>query len=141
MPKRTTTFLVSVFLLAAAAGFFPQTSQAGLEWRIIKNLDFTATPLGVASSPDGRRLFILTMGEILIHSLPEGTLTDRIPVGQEFDRITALVQPDRIVVSSSGKKSLQVILLETVHQFDFSGLPFKGKEDAPVIVAVFTDYQ
>jgi len=141
MPKKAATLLVLVLLFAASADFFPPAAQAGLEWKIIKDLDVKAAPLEVASSMDGRRLFILTPGEILVYSVPEDAVTERIPVGREFDRIALLTQPDRLAISSSAKKTLQVILLETVHKIDAAGLPFKGPKNAPVTVAVFSDYQ
>ena len=141
MPKRATTFLILVFLVAAAAGFCPPTARAGLEWKIVKDLDVKAAPLEVASSADGNRLFILTPGEILVYSVPEDAFTERISIGREFDRMALLTQPDRLAISSSTKNTLQVILLETVHKIDATGLPYRGPENAPVIVAVFTDYQ
>ena len=141
MPKRAAILLFSALLVAAGTGFFSPPAQAALEWKIIKDLDVKAAPLEVASSADGKRLFILTPGEILVYSAPEDSITERIPVGREFDRIALLTQPDRLVISSSAKKSLQVILLETVYKIDATGLPFKGPADASVTVAVFTDYQ
>lgn len=141
MPKRTATLMVLAFLVAVGAGFLPPIAQAGLEWKIIKDLDVKAAPLEVASSADGKRLFILTPGEVFVYSVQEDAITDRIPVGREFDRIALLPQPDRLAISSSAKKTLQLILLETVNRVDVSGLPFKGPADAPIIVAEFTDYQ
>jgi hypothetical protein len=83
MPKIAATFLVLAFLVAAGAGFFPPTAGAGLEWKIIKDLDVKAAPLEVASSADGKRLFILTPGEVLVFSVPEDAVTGRIPIAQE----------------------------------------------------------
>jgi hypothetical protein len=139
MLKRSTILLV--FLIAAGTGFSQQTVQPAMEWKIVKELDLKAAPLDVSSSEDGRWLFILTPGEIIVYSVPQDTITARIPVGEEFDRISSLPGPDRLSISSSARKTLQLILLERVHQIDVSGLPFKGAADAPIIVAVFTDYQ
>jgi thiol-disulfide isomerase/thioredoxin len=71
----------------------------------------------------------------------EEAITDWIPTGKDFDRMAVLLQPDRLILSSSAKKTLQVILLETVYKFDMSGLPFKGREATPIMIAVFTEYQ
>jgi len=129
------------FLFVAGWTFFPQIVWADLEWRIIKDLDLKATPLDVAPSADGQRLFILTPGEILIYSAQEGKVIDRIPVDKEFDRIASLPRADMLTITSSTKKALQIILIEVVHKIDMTGLPFKGPGDAAVTVAVFTDYQ
>lgn len=141
MPKTMKRFMVLALLTVAATGFLPPAAQAELEWKVLKDLDLKATPLALAAAPDGRRMFILTPGEVCVYSVREEAITDRIPVGKDFDRIAVLLQPDRLVLSSSAKKTLQVILLETVHTFDMSGLPFKGREGAPVTIAVFTEYQ
>jgi len=90
---------------------------------------------------DGQRLFVLTPGEILVYSIPEGKITDHISVDKEFDRIVSIPRGDTLTISSSKKKTLQVIMLETIYKIDVSGLPFKGPKDAPVTIAVYDDYQ
>jgi hypothetical protein len=95
----------------------------------------------VAPSSDGKWLFILTPGEILVYSFPEGKITDRIPVDKDFDRIASLPRADLVTIASSTKKALQIILLEAVYKIDVTGLPFKGPSDAAVTVIVFDDYQ
>ena len=140
MAKKTVIF-VSAILAMAAWAFFPRAVQADVEWKVFKSLDLKATPLDVAPSMDGQRLFVLTAGEILVYSIPEGRITDHIPVDKEFDRIVSLPRGDALSISSSKKKLLQVILLENIYKIDVSGLPFKGPKDAPVTVAVYDDYQ
>ncbi len=134
------TFVLAILVMAAWA-FFPKVVQADVEWKVLKSLDLKATPLDVAPSMDGQRLFVLTPGEILVYSIGEGKITDHIPIDKEFDRIVSLPRSDALSVSSSKKKLLQVVLLETIHKIDVSGLPFKGPKDAPVTIAVYDDYQ
>ena len=141
MRKSTMKLLILATLWAAIWTLFPQIAQADMEWRILKELDLKTTPLDVAPSADGQRLFILTAGEILVYSFPEDKISDRIPVGKEFDRITSLPRADVLTITSSVNKSLQIILLESVYKIDVTGHPFKGPEGAAVTVAVFSDYQ
>jgi hypothetical protein len=116
-------------------------TKADFEWRILKNLDLQTPPLDVAPSADGQRLFILTAGEILVYSIPEEKITDRLSVDKDFDRIASLPRADIVTITSSGRKTLQIIGFESVYRIDVTGLPFKGPQDAAVTVAVFTDYQ
>jgi protein-disulfide isomerase len=44
-------------------------------------------------------------------------------------------------LSSSGSKTLKILKLQDLYEVDLSGLPFKGPENAPVTVVVFSDYQ
>jgi hypothetical protein len=138
MKKIMVLVLVSFF---AAVWAFPQIVQAELEWKIIQSLDLKTTPLDIASSADGLWLFILTPGEILVFSSQEAKITEHIPVGAEFDRITSFPRGNVVIISSSTKKALQIIHLETVYKIDVMGSPFKGPQDAPVTIVVFTDYQ
>jgi hypothetical protein len=133
--------LVLISWFAASWTFFPQTAQADVEWKIIKDLDLKAKPLDIAPSADGRWLFILTPGEVLIFSIPEGNITDRFPVDKDFDRIAPLPRPDLLTLTSSTKNALQVIRFEPIYKMNLTGLPFKGRQEAPVTIAVFSDYQ
>ena len=138
--KKIIMFVLAILVMVAWASF-PKMVQADVEWKVLKSLDLKATPLDVAPSMDGQRLFVLTPGEILVYSIPEGKITDHIPVDKEFDRIVSLPRGDALSISSSTKKMLQVITLESIYKIDVSGLPFKGPKDAPVTIAVYDDYQ
>src|SRR4030067_2239078 len=98
--KNTMMILILVFVSAVWFSS-PRSVQADLEWRIIKDLDLKTTPLDIAPSLDGKWLFILTPGEILLYSAQEGLITHRIPVGKEFDRITSLPRADTLTITSS----------------------------------------
>lgn len=139
MKKRI--ILILALLVVVAWAFLPKVVQADVEWKVIKSLDLKAAPLDVAPSMDGQRLFVLTPGEILVYSIPEGKITDHIPVDKEFDRIVSLPRGDALSISSNSKKLVQVIMLETIYKIDVSGLPFKGPKEAPVTIAIYDDYQ
>jgi hypothetical protein len=140
MKKLTIVLVLAALCLAGGALFLP-AAQAGLEWKIIKDLDLKASPLDVAPSADGQWLYILTPGEILVYSMQEGKIIDQVPVGKEFDRIVSLPRANGLTLSSSTKNTIQIIMLENILTIDVSGLPFKGPRDAPVVIAVFDDYQ
>ena len=139
--KKTMVFGILAFFLVAGGSLFPQFVHADVDWRVIKDLDLKATPLDVAPSADGKWLFILAPGEILIFSIPEGIITDRIPVDREFDRISPFPRADILAISSSTKKNLQIAVVQAIYKINVADLPFKGPENAPVTVIVFDDYQ
>ncbi len=143
MLKRTMTLFAMGVLLTTGLIFSPQIARGEMDWRIIKELDLKVSPLDIAPSADGRRLFILTPGEILVYAIAEGKISDRIRVSKEFDRIAASPSPraDILTLTSSTQKTLQMIMLEAVQKINITGLPFKGSADAFVTIAVFTDYQ
>ncbi len=141
MLKRTMTLFAMGVLLTTGLIFSPQIARGEMDWRIIKQLDIKTPPPDVAPSADGRRLFILTPGEILVYAILEERITDRIPVGREFDKIAASPRADIVTLTSSVQMTLQMIVLEAVQKINVTGLPFKGSADAFVTIAVFTDYQ
>jgi len=138
---KKTLLLARAFLLVAGLASFSQTAQAEVEWKVLRSLDLQATPLDVAPSADGQRLFVLTRGEIMIYSLVEGRMTDHIAVDAGFDRIIALPGADVLTVSNSIRKNVQVVMIENIYKIGTTGLPFRGPKDAPVTIAVFDDYQ
>jgi hypothetical protein len=139
--KKMTIWLVLVFLVGASWIFLPPAVQADMEWKVIKDLDLKVIPLDVTPTADGKWLFILTPGEILAYSFSEGRITDRIPVDKDFDRIASLPRADMVTLSSSAKKSLQIVLFEAVYKIDVTGSSFRGPSSAAVTVVVFDDYQ
>ncbi len=143
MLKKTMILFAMTALFAPGLIFSPQIAQGEMDWRIIKELDLKVSPLDIAPSADGRRLFILTQGEILVYAIPEARISDRIPVSKDFDRIAASPSPraDIVTLTSSTQKTFQMIMLEAVQKINVTGLPFKGPADAFVTIAVFTDYQ
>jgi hypothetical protein len=106
-----------------------------------KQLDLEGKPLDIGASLDGEKLFILVEGKVLIYSIVQGEILDSIPVAKEFDRLSIPGKENVIALSSSSGKRVEIIRYRTLYKIDISGLPFKGPENAPVTIAVFSDYQ
>jgi hypothetical protein len=129
------TFLASLL-------FVPQHAVAQeMEWTIKTERNLEATPLDTAVSADGRLIFILSPGEILVYSVLQQKVINHIPVDKRFDRVTFSRADNTLIVTSSSEKVLKTIQLEFIQNIDITGLPFKGPANAPVTVAVFNDYQ
>jgi hypothetical protein len=119
----------------------PPVLAADLELTERKQLNLDVSPLDIAASADGQWLFILTPGEIIVYSAFEDKISKGIPIDKGFDRLTYSARNNSLILSSRSEKAVKIIQLELIHQFDISGLPLKGPENAPVTVAVFGDYQ
>lgn len=118
-----------------------RAASADLEWTVRKELDLKAAPLDISASADGKWIFILTPGEVLVYSISEDRVLHRIPVHEAFDRLMYSVRNNILILTSLTENTLRIIQLEPIHEFDISGLPFKGPEHAPITIAVFSDYQ
>ena len=131
-----------IWLTAALLGFFfCSPAWADLHWRTLNELNLEQEPLDVAASADGQMIFILVPGEVIVYDLPGNKVEKKIPVETGFDRLTYAAKINAVVLAGSRSKLLRVIKLEEVYHFDLSGLPFRGPENAPVTVVVFSDYQ
>ena len=134
--------IFAVFLIVAVALLtLGSHGKAAVELDVTKTLNIETTPLDVAVSLDGRWVFVLTdQGSLLIYSL-EGELEDEVPVGKHVDDIEVGPEPDRLFLRSQKNKTVQILLLEFIQNFDNTDSPFKGRVDAPVEIAVFGDFQ
>ena len=112
-----------------------------VEMNVYKTLQLEETPIDVAVSPDGRRIFILTdRGEVVVYS-SAAKVEARIDVGQHVDQIKPGPGGESLILKSSKNKTVQIVTIDFIQKINISGSPFKGPEDAPVVIAVFDDYQ
>ncbi|MCJ7546056.1 MAG: hypothetical protein MUP30_04440 [Deltaproteobacteria bacterium] len=119
----------------------PAVISAEIEWTTGGQLGLKAPPLDISASADGKWLYILCPGEIAVYSFNEDKIVNRIPVDKTVDRMIYVKEKNALVVTSRSKNTVQIIQLEIVHKFSFSGLPYKGPKRAPITIAVFSDYQ
>ena len=138
--KRFFYFISLIVSFVVSVGFVTSAS-AELEWTFRQQVPLTSAPLDNAVSADGESLYILSAGEILVYSLTQNKIVNTIPIENEYDNIAVSPRGNSLIVTSSAGKSLKIIDLEFVYNIDISGLPLKGPADAPVTIAVFSDYQ
>ena len=131
-----------VLILVIVPGAFASVPASdNLEWDVYQTLKLDASPIDVALTPDGRKIFILTeKGEILVYTSsnrPEA----KINVGKHVDHIKLGPRGNTLILSSGKNKTVQVVTIDFIQTINTSGAPFKGPADAPVVIAVFDDFQ
>lgn len=141
MRKNVKTVFGAVITLMLFLVPLLNTSHATVELSTVKKLNLNAQPLDVAHSDDGNFLYILTRGEILVYSLAEDAVTDKVPIDKTYDSIAPLSDTGALILNSSTTTKIEVVNIEFIKNIDISGHPFKGPQDAPVTIAVFSDYQ
>ena len=120
---------------------FVANSFAGVEWDIQKTIKMDQPPVDVAVSADGKRIFVLSeTGEILIYA-PDGKLQDKIGVGSHIDQIEIGPQEDMLLLKSRSNQTVEILVIDFIQKINTSNSPFKGPADAPVVIAVFSDFQ
>jgi hypothetical protein len=132
--------VVCLLAILIIPGLFTQ-SLASVEWNIHKTLKLDTQPLDVAVSQNGNSIFVLTeSGRILIYS-SDGNLKDTIDVGNHVDQIKSGPTEEWLFLSSRKNKTIEILHVDFIQHIDISGSPFKGSENAPVVIAVFSDFQ
>jgi DNA-binding beta-propeller fold protein YncE len=139
LKNKRTMVLLAVLILGGTITMTYATS--GAEWEVQKTLQLESEPIDVAVSPDGRRIFVLDdLGQILIYD-SAGSFLDKIVIGKQFDHVTVSPPGDQLILNSRKKKLVQVITLDFIQDINVSGSPFKGSENAPVVIAIFDDFE
>ena len=134
-PKCIGLFSVLLIIVGAATGSF-----ASVEWDLEHTLQMDQSPLDVAVSPDGKHIFVLTESGILVYS-QDGKLEDKIDVGYPGDQMKIGPGGKQLFITSRKNKTVQVVTIAFIVDINVSGSPYKGRQDAPVVIAVFSDYQ
>src|SRR4030043_2305045 len=78
----------------------PAVIPAEVEWTIVGQLDLKTPPLDISASADGKWLYILCPGEIVIYSFNEDKIVKRIPVDKSVDRIIYIKEKNALLISS-----------------------------------------
>lgn len=116
-------------------------AHAAVEFRIQKTLQTDAAPIDVAVTADGRSTFVLTEnGHVLVYDA-RGNLTETINIGSHIDRIDLDPRGERLFASSRRNKTVEIIQLDFIKKIDTEGAMFKGPANAPVTIAVFSEFQ
>jgi hypothetical protein len=134
--------LILLLAMAIVLGAFTNSFAAdNVEWNVYKTLKLEESPIDVAITPDGRRIFVLTdKGEVVIYS-SAGKIEAQIDVGKHVDQLKLGPRGDSLILSSGQNKTVEIVTLDFIQQINVSGSPFKGPEDAAVVIAVFDDFE
>ncbi len=116
-------------------------AHAGFEFQAQKTIDLGSGAMDIAVSQDGKWTFVLTSdGEVRVFTWT-GELVQILKVEKGYNSVEFSQAGNRLILGSVEGKAIKIILLELVHQLDITGSPYKGPDNAPVVVAVFDDFQ
>ena len=140
MKKAARKFGIFLFVIISWVSV-PQFIYAEIDLTLIKQTNLNVQPLDIATSADGKLIFVLARGEILVYSIAESKVANRISIDKNFDRVTYAGKNNVLILTSSSSKTLKIIQVDFIYNIALDGLPFKGPADAAVTIAVFDDYQ
>jgi len=128
--------MVILLLFALVSPLYAAT----VDVKTMKNVPLTTTPLDVAATADGKRLYVLgDDGVVQIYSMA-GQLLGDFKVGSEVTGITPQ-GPDYLLLEKSGSKELTLVSLEISESIAIGNSPTLGPVNAPVSIVVFDDFE
>ena len=138
MNKKTNIFSI---LLLLAATTLPGFAQAEVDWQTRNTIKTDHPPLGIHVTADGNRTFILTEeGKLQIYD-SNSRIIDTIEVDPATDTLSADGTGGRVFLGNSKNSSVLEMRIEYIADFSYEGSPFLGNSEAPVVLAVFSDFQ
>lgn len=119
----------------------PEGQDNKLEWQVISNWQIDGTPVDLVHSLDGKLVFVLDNQHRVQVYDTNGKLQGRIPVGEGVTAIDIAPQGEALYLIDNKANSFTRVSVGYMYEVDVTGSPIMGKADAPVTVAVFTDFE
>lgn len=119
----------------------PAWAGAEVEATPIVDLRLSSAPLDTAVSADGQSIFILTKnGRVEIYG-PKGHLKGSVKLSGKADSLAVSPDGTTLFLTDGASHMVRMTRLSFVQKINIKGSPFKGPADAPVVIAIFSDYQ
>jgi len=130
------SFSTSSALAAADA-----TGASKVQLQVENSWELPARPLDIVYSLDGKKVFILTDREQVLVYKASGELLGKIAVDKGVTAIDIAPRGEKLYLINQKDNSFTDISVDFVVNIDTTGSPYLGNSDAPVTVAVFTDFE
>jgi protein-disulfide isomerase len=134
-----------LFLLLASSPALAQISPAPpvnpVDTSVVATWKLDAKPLSMVHSLDNKRVFILgDDGMVHIYS-SEGAKQGSIPVAKGVTAIDIAPRGELLYLINNQDNTFTSLSVSFTATVDVTGAPFIGKENAPVTLALFSDFQ
>jgi DNA-binding beta-propeller fold protein YncE len=128
-------------LAALLVGGLSVPGEAAVEWSRQQVLKTDGVPVDIAASADGKYTFVLTnTGRVVIYST-DGAAQGEIEVGKNITGLASSPAGDQLFLIDGSSNAVQVLAVNFIQQISEIDAPVKGKADAPVTIALFSDFQ
>ena len=112
-----------------------------VEWQQKEKWELKAKPIDFVHSLDGKLIFVLSDEQTIDIYEQGGKLQGRIPVDAGVRHIDISPRGEALFLLDSENKTFTGMLIDLVATINTKGSPFLGNEDAPVTLAIFTDFE
>ena len=136
------SLLLSFVMAPQVFAAMPASGEAGnIEWMQLNTINLPGKPVDFAHSLDGKYSFFLTQDqEVLIYD-QKGTLEGKVPVEKGVSAIDIDPRGQFLFLIDQEKSIATTLAIDFIVSIKTAGSPYKGKIDAPVTIAVYSDFQ
>lgn len=120
---------------------FSSLGLAEVEKGASRTIQLAAKPIDMTTTADGKYTFVLAEGGKVLIIDSSGKVSDTLKVSESARSIGTSPDGRFLMITDDAANTLEVVQISFIVEIDVSGLPFKGPADAPVTIAVFSDYQ
>lgn len=134
--------LMLSFSASSALAAADATKGSGkIQLQVEKTWKLPNKPLDIVYSLDGKKVFILTgKNQVLVYKA-DGTLLGEIGVNDGVTAIDIAPRGEKLFLINQNDNSFTDISVDFIVSVNTKGSPYLGKADAPVTIAVFTDFE
>jgi len=120
----------------------PQEGQdKRVEWKVVQSWPTKSKTVSMVHSLDGKYVFILNdKSQVQIFDR-KGQLQGSIPVSENISAIDIAPQGESLYLIDNEKNTFSTVSVSFVVDVNITDSPVRGPADAPVTVAVFTDFE
>ena len=130
-----------ILCTTASAASSDTNNQTSLEWQVQKQWQLLESPVDVVHSLDGKYVFILTRKHLVYIYTSDGKLEGSIPVDKGVTAIDIAPRAEALYLIDQEKNSFSSLSIDFIRDINTAGSPFLGPENAPVTIALFTDFE
>jgi DNA-binding beta-propeller fold protein YncE len=120
----------------------PESGQDNrIEWTVQQNWPTAGQTLDMVHSMDGKFVYILNNKQQVQVFSNQGKLQGSIPVEEGVSAIDIAPQGEKLYLINNKTQTFSSVGVSYVIDIDVTGSPIEGLADAPVTIAVFTDFE
>lgn len=135
------SIILFLVLLVMPLSLNSSKAKVRVDWKNLGTLALEKEPLEIVLSLDGRMAYILTKGAVVVYSADENKVIQRIPVNEDIANLWVSPRGNLIYLTSTKSKELSVIRLGFSLEIKKGNSISLGREDAPVTLVTFMDFQ
>ncbi len=119
----------------------PEGHDQRVEWKVVQSWPTESKTLDMVYSLDGKYVYILNDRQQVQIFNRAGNLQGSIPIEKGVSTIDISPQGDLLYLVNNVKNTFSSLSVSFVVEVETADSPFEGPADAPVTLAVFTDFE